>query len=667
VNATSPLDPPVEHRATAPDSVSGPPTTAEIQAELQKILSSRTFRAAEAQRGFLRYVAEEVIAGRGNTIKEYLIGVEAFGRGEAFDPRLDPIVRTQARKLRARLAKYYETEGCQDPVRIELPKGSYVPSFERLAAPAGPVASSVPAEIEASGNDGAEQHPAPLAARSSRGLWFLKAPRFQTALAAAGVIFCALVVFGVWRAKLGTVQADAKSIAVLPLANLSDQKQDEFLSDGLTDELIGSFQQVQGLQVVAHMSAFRFKEKTQDIQEIGRKLHVRAVLVGSIRKSGDRLRINVQLDDTADGAHLWSGSYDRAAGEARTVQWEIARAVTDVLGLGVPARSAPALVKTFPGSNSPTQGAYQNYLKGLYFWNKLTPEGLRAAAGYFEQAIADDPSFAKAYSALAHCYVMEPMILATPVPEVISKIRATASRALELDSRLGEPHFDLAVSAEYEFDWANAEKEFRRGLELSPENVIGHLWYAKFLALVGRPDEVLVQRRIAADLDPVSPYAVQSVGGYMSVTGHYDEAIEQFRNALALQPDFGFAHQGLGMAYLLKGMHSEAIEEFQIASRTMTGPRRVALLGWAYAQCGQEAAARQILNDFLEQARRGPFPALAIAQIYIGLGDKDSAFAWLNKAVDQRDLDETLLWDSPYQPLRSDPRFRDLLRRMKLT
>jgi serine/threonine-protein kinase len=362
---------------------------------------------------------------------------------------------------------------------------------------------------------------------------------------------------------------------------------------------------------------------------------------------------------------LWTGSFDAEANDARAIPWEIARAVTNVLGPASLRDGGKDFANAFPNRSGPSAGAYQSYLKGLYFWNKLSAEGLTTSIGYFQQAIAEDPSFARAYAALAHCYVMAPQVATAPSPEVLAMIKDAASRALELDGRLGEAHFDIAVAAEYEFDWKTAETEFRRGLALSPGSVVGHLWYAKFLALQGRRDEVFEQRKIAAEIDPVSPYAVQAVGGYLSVVGRYDEAVAQFQSALALDPNFGLAHQGLGMTYLLQGKSDQGIQEFQLANKSIAGPRRMALLGWAYAKCGRTAEAHRILGDFLRQDT-STFPALAIAQIYLGLGDKNQAFLWLNKAIDQRDLDVTLLWDSPFEPLRSDPRFPTLLRRMKL-
>jgi TolB-like protein/Tfp pilus assembly protein PilF len=606
---------------------------------------------------------EEAMAGRGHQIKESTIGIEALGRGESFDPRLDPIVRTQAAKLRARLLKYYDIEGHDDSLRIQFHKGSYAPLFRARAPMVSPVPPLRENLVEAQATTSSE-----ISASKKR--VYL---RWNSVAAAAA--FLALVGLGsagfyaFWSGRQEQVlSANPPSIAVMPFANLSDRTGDEFLSDGLADELISSLRRVPALRVVARTSAFTFKGKPMDVREIGRQLHVRTVLIGSILKYGDRFRISVQLNSAADNAHLWSGSYDCDSEHMRTITQEIAGAVTAALGVGQAARRAMNRLdeQTFPMRASPNASAYRNYLRGLYFWNKLTLDSLKVAIHSLEDAIAEDPSFARAYAALADCYVMAPYVGAAPSPEVVSKIWAAASRALELDGTLGEAHFDLAIWSEYHFDWATAETEFKKGLVLSPSSVTGHLWYAKYLAIVGRKDEVLIHRRTAAELDPVSPYAVQAVGGYLSVTGRYDEAIEQFLGALALDPNFGLAHQGLGVAYLLKGLPAQAIDELQKADSLMSGPRRRALLGYAYGVAGNTFAAHRILSEFLEQSSNEQFPALAVAQVYLGLGDKDHAFEWLEKAIDQRDLEVTLQWDSPYESLRSDPRFPALLRRMQL-
>jgi TolB-like protein/Tfp pilus assembly protein PilF len=633
-----------------------------IRSELEKILGSRTFRSAQSQSRFLRYAVEETIAGRGHMVKEYVIGAEVFGRGASFDPRLDPIVRTEARKLRARLDKYYEGEAqctVEDPVRIEFHKGSYVPTFSRVVPTAAQPTSAV--AIEVAGRETSSTAGTILPA--------VTPPRRSWRLVALPIAIFILASAGYYLFRSGSAArlppTGNFSIAVIPFVNLGDNNEDEFLGDGLAEELIDALQQVPGLQVVGRASSFGFKSKPLDVQQIGRQLHVGTVVVGSVRRIGGRLRITAQLDSTANNYHLWSGSYDRDSKDARTIQWEIAESVTNVLGIGF-ARNEQEVSRTLSNSASPNPGAWQNYLKGLYVWHKLTVDSLQIATSFFQEAIAEDPSFARAYTALADCYVMAPQVASTPALEVIAKIKAAASKALQLDGNLGEAHIDLAVAAEYEYDWSTAQKEFERGLKLSPSDSVGHLWYAKYLALVGRVNEVIVQRRIAAEVDPASPYAVQAIAGYLSVAGRYNEAIDQFQNALRLEPGFGLAHQGLGVAYVLKGMYPDAVAELQTASRLMAGPRRMALLGWGYGVMGKTSDARRILNDFLDQDRRGPFPALAIAQVYIGLGDKDRAFHWLDKAVGQRDLDLLLQYDSPYAPLRSDPRFAGLLHRMKL-
>jgi TolB-like protein/Tfp pilus assembly protein PilF len=632
-----------------------------IRGELESILGSRTFRAAQSQKKFLAYAVDEVLAGRAHLLKEYIIATEALGRTASFDPRLDPIVRTEARKLRARLDKYYATEGSGDPLRVEFRKGAYVPSFHLAHRPDReppgeapevhtlpvPRALEAPLLPDVPGNQAPSQ---------SSGL-FVSLAVLVLAVAGAIALFLSRASF-----SDTTLAANDASIAVLPLVNLSDNNQ-EFLSDGLTDELIDALRQVPGLQVVARTSAFRFKAKTFDFREIDQKLHVRAVLVGTLRNSENRLTVAVQLNNAENGYHLWSGSYERDSANIGTIPPEIATAVTNVLGVGMVRGGGQNLSQA---AASPNSGAHEDYLRGLYFRNRYNADSLNKAIEYFKQAIAEDPSFAQAYAGLADCYAMARPVFATPPLEVVSKIRAAASKALELDAKLGDPHIALAVSAEYEFDWAAAEREFKKGLALSPGNVEGHLWYAWYLALAGRKDEVLSERTIAARLDPVSPSAVESLGDYYSAVGRYDAAVREFRNALAIEPNFGLAHQDLGDTYLLQGRCDNALDELRLANESMPGPRRMGDLGHGYAVCGHTTEARRILRDFLQEPRHGAIPAFAIAEIYMGLGDKDRAFPWLEKAIDERDLGMGLKWDGYFESIRSDARFNVLLRRMKL-
>jgi len=637
-----------------------------VREQLAKILSSRTFRAAEGQREFLRYTVEEVLAGRGPQIKEYLIGVEVFHRGESFDPRLDPIVRTQARKLRAKLDKYYETEGARDSLRIDFLKGAYVPSFRTLI-PSSPMLAG----------DTLREHAAEHSTVSApfdvhKHSWFTSwRMSWRTPAIYLLVVISAVGAWAVLQlCRKGPVENPAgernSSLLVMPFVNLGDDRDDEFLSDGLAEDLIDSLRQISGLQVIAWNSAAKLKGRDSDVKQIAGALHVGTVLEGSVRMSGDRLRITANLHDVSSGYQLWSGIYDRESPDVRAIKRELVQSMTNVLGLSLPGRILEAQSKSASNGALRNPGAYQSYLKGLYFWNKVTAAGLKTAIAYFEEAIAADPAFARAYVALADSYALAPQVDTAPPPEVIYRIKAAALKALELDSSLGQAHIDLAICAEYDFDWETAEREFQKGLALDPGNAIAHLWYAKLLALRGRKSEVLAQRLIAAQLDPVSPYTVQAVGGYFSVIGNYDEAIDHFENALALEPGFGLAHQGLGVAYLLKHEPEKAIEELQLASRLMRGPRRLGVLGYALGKCGRASEAGKILQELIALSRREPLPPSAIAHVYIGLGDNDRAFDWMSKAVDQKDLGLMLQWDSLYYDLRSDPRYTDLLRRMKL-
>ncbi len=640
----------------------GPFPVEDVRAELQRILASRTFHAAQGQKRFLAYTVEELIAGRAHLLKEYVIATEALGREPSFDPRLDPIVRTEARKLRARLTKYYQTEGATDPLRLEFRKGSYVPVF----------CDAIDWASEASKGAKLEDTPstAPVAAAPSTSgaaiRWRL--PGWRVVVASLAILVLAVSIATVSYRLLRRKTPDIAftggdiSIAVLPLVNLSGDSE-EFLSEGLTDELIESLTQVSGLRVVARTSAFRFRTTTLDTREIDQKLHVRVVLVGTFSRSENRLKVAVQLNNAANGYHLWSGSYERDTANIGKLPAEIASAVTNVLGVAV-ARSSGENSMQVRGS--PISDAQEDYLRGLYFRNKFTVESLNKAIGYYKQAITEDPSFARAYAGLADCYAMERPVLATPPLEVVPQIKALASKALELDGKLGEPHIDLAVNAEYEFDWATAGREFKKGLELSPGNVLGHVWYAWYLSLTGSNDQVLTQKTIAARLDPVSPYALDAVGHYYFIVGRYDAAVAQYRSSLALESTFGLTHQDLGDAYLFQGKCENAIEELRLANQSMPGARRLGRLGYAYGSCGHVQEARRILHEFLTKPQPGAIPSLAIAEIYLGLGDKDQAFPWLDRAIDERDLELNLKGDPRFQSLRSDPRFSGLLRRMKL-
>ena len=575
-----------------------------IYREMEKILRSRTFRRAAGQRRFFRYAVTEALKGRGHLLKEYSIG--SFLRGESFDPRVDSIVRTEARKLRARLAKYFDDEGRTDPVRIQFPVGGYVPVFFEPSRDR--VGSPTP--------------------RIGRGL----------------------------------------RIAVLPFVSRSGSGRDESFSDGLTDELTHALARIPALEVVARTSAYQFKGQQLDVREIGRRLNANAVVEGSVRTSPNRMRIIVQLADASNGRTLWSGSYDQRTRDPFTVQQELSRTLSIEIGihLGHQARS-----------DAGKDGGYdtirlnpldEEYLAGRYFARRDTMADYESAIDCYRQAIAKEPGYARAYSDLARCYVMLPFFKAMLSSELIPKVRASASKALEIDASLGEAHVAAAVPLIYDFEWPAAGAEFRKGLELSPSDLMGRAWYGTYLINIGRSEEGLREHRRVSELDPTSPLAAHNYGLALYFSQRYDEAIRQFRKALALDKSHAASHAGLGLACIHKGSYLRGIAELETAEKLTPGPGRVSAdLAYAYAVSGNRDRAREVLNRFLHEFDTATFPALMIAEIYIGLGDKPRAFEWLHGAVDQKDLSVFLKSDPLYAPLRRDMRFQALLERTNLS
>jgi len=619
-----------------------------IWSETEKIASSRTFRSAVGQRHFLRFAVTEALQGRGHLLKEYSIGIAVFRKKESFDPRLDSIVRTEARKLRARLAKYFESEGKDDTLRIHFPLGKYTPTFQQISrnSKAGDEESRVLARRnEPSDCDCQTSTPGALGlSPPSRKSSPLLAPHMNSR------------------------HRQALRIAVLPFGNRSAEKRDEFFSDGLTDELSHAFANIKGLEIVARTSAFQFKGQPMDVREIGRKLNVDAVIEGSVRRAGNRLRILAQLDDASSGNTVWSASYDRKLSQLFAVQREISTTITRELGIHFDDRQPLIGVNGSSydfAASSPV--LYEEYLQGQYFWNRHTVEDFEAAIGCFQRVIAKEAKFARAYTSLAYCYVMLPMMKAILPSEFIPKIRLAASTALEIDSSAGGAYFALALPLIHDFDWSAAGDAFRRGLELCPSDVIGHAWHGTYLMSVGRSEEALSEQEKVLELDPASVPALFSYAQTLYYLRRYDEAIEQFRKALALNPSFPREHAGLGLSCVHKGSYMRGIAELESAQELTPGLGRVrSNLGYAYAVSGNRAKALEILNELLRLFSPNSFPAAMIAEVYIGLADKDRAFEWLHKAVDQKDLAVFLKTDPLYDPLRPDPRFATLLRRMNL-
>jgi adenylate cyclase len=608
-----------------PTSIPEIPAAA-IRAELDKVLAAQSFANSGRQSRFLRFVVEQALEGRGPHLKEYLIGVEVYDRGEGYDPRVDTIVRVEASRLRSRLADYYKSEGQGDPVRIELPRGSYVPAFETIAA-------------------------APVETRPAL-------QRKPLLLSAAAVLV--LLAAGIWlarRTRPNSVVPATPSIAVLPFADLSPEKDQEYFCDGMTEELIGALSRVDGLRVAARTSSFEFKGQAQDVRVIGERLHVGHVLEGSVRKDGGRLRISAQLIKAADGYHVWSETYDRDLKDVFAVQEQISRAIVENLKPKLAVQAAP------PPRRQNIE-AYNLYLQGRFFASKFTGAAEYKAIDLFQQAIAADPQFARPHAGIADAYLILGFSGALGTSDALPKAVAEAKRAVELEPSLSDPHVSIgAIQALYQWNWAESEREFRRAAELNPSSPAAHTYYALLcLAPQRRFDEALREARLAAQIDPLSREATSAVGMVHYYRGEFDQAIAALRKTTELDPGFGEAHAELASAYEVKGRFQEAIAESRKLEELGEIARARCHLARIYCRMGKPSEAQKIL------ARNGRHPSLVnAAGTELACGNRDQAVASLEKAIPEHD--NHLVWlrvEPMFDELRKDPRFSAILQQINL-
>jgi len=452
------------------------------------------------------------------------------------------------------------------------------------------------------------------------------------------------------------------SLAVLPLTNASADPNAEYLSDGITETLINNLSQLPRLRVIPRSTVFRYKGRETDYQTVGRELNVRAVLTGRLVQRGDTLNIQTELIDVVTESQLWGGQYSRRLSDILSVQDEIAKNISETLRLRLTGEDQKRLAKRHTENTE----AYQLYLKGRYHWNKRTEEGVTKGLEYFQLAIAKDPSYALAYAGLADSYNMLGVYVRPP-KEVFPRAKAAATEALQIDNNLSEAHTSLAViKMHYEWAWLEAEQGFRRAIELNSAYAAAHDWYAEYLAPMGRPEEAIVEIKRAQELDPLSLIISTDVGWHYYFQRRFDLALDQLAKALEMDPNFPPAHLFLGQVYVQLSRLEDANKEFQKAiSASGESPRYLAGAGYGYAQSGNTREAQKMLVVLKQLSKRRYVSSLDIAVIYIGLGEKDRAVEWLQKAYEERSAFLIFLRVDPrYDPLRSDPRFQDLLRRM---
>lgn len=624
----------------------------QVRGQLKTIVASNGFYRAPRMQRFLSFVVEGRLAGKFHSedLKESVIGMAVFDRDAGYDPKTDPVVRVEARRLRAKLEEYYDGPGKKDAVRIALPKGSYVPRWECQQSPALAI-ERLPQQ--------------PSLPKKRR--WLIPVATAAAIAVLAGVIF--LLVRAEWKRSsegnsASAVSGNIRSLAILPFRNLSGDPGKEYLADGLTDELTTELAKIQSLRVISRTSADQYRSTSKHLPEIGRELNVDAVVEGTLLSSPNRVRVSAQLIRTTTDTHVWAESYERNGDDFFNLEAEIADSIAEQIGVSLSAASKGAAAAQ-PTSTE----AYEEYLRGRFFWNKRTLDGLEKSIAYYNRAIALDPNYAKAYAALGDSYALLTSYGGPSPVESLTRARHAAEQALRLDSSLAEAHTVLAaVKIDYDWDWEGATREFKRALQLSPGYPTARHWYSLHLTRLGRNKEAEEQSRRALELDPLSLIINTDAGETYYCARKPDQAMLHLRRALELDADFAEAHLVMGKVFELKREFTKAVAEFDTANRLFgDAPNVWALKGHALALSGKREEAQAIARKLEEAATQRYVSGVDIAIVYCGLGDSGKAMKWLDKAYQGRDKGLDIMAADPlFDGCRSDSRFQALLRRLRL-
>ncbi len=488
---------------------------------------------------------------------------------------------------------------------------------------------------------------------------------FDKRLIAATFLLAIIVLAGFFGYRYWNSSAkQIESIAVMPFVNESGNADVEYLSDGITESLINSLSQLPNMKVIARSSAFRYKGKEADLQQVAKDLNVQAIMTGRVVQRGDTLDISVDLIDTQSNTQLWGQRYTRKLSDVFAVQDEIARHVAESLRVKLTGEQQERLTKRHTGNEE----AYKLYLQGRFYLNKHTTESAKRAVNYFKQAIELDKNYALAYTGLSDAYDQLAGTAGAPPDILYSQAREAVTKALDIDNQLAEAHTSLAIIKQnFDWDWHGAESEYKQALALNPNDALAHDSYGLFLAQMRRFDEAIIHIKRAQELDPLSLYISKHLGTYFLFTSQYDRALEQLQRTLELDPNFVMTYYDVGWAYAQKGMYPEAAAQFQkMLDLDKDSSNALSGLGYTYALWGRKDEAQKKIRQLEDMSARQSV-ASDVASIYAGLGDKDQAFVWLEKMYQQRDSSITSLKiHPPFETLRSDPRFADLVRRVGL-
>jgi TolB-like protein/Flp pilus assembly protein TadD len=582
-------------RPTAPAALPVQQDQAVLE-HLERILASPTFQQGDRLKRFLKFIVAEAVAGRRHELKEYVIGVQVFGKEDTFDPRTDPIVRVQARRLRAKLVRYYREEGRADDTVIELPKGGYAPVFKHRDTPV----------------------------------------LIKRTVAAALV--------------------SRNTVAVLPFADHSVERDLEYFCRGMRDEIVHHLTRLPSLRILA----------SDEPRLTGDKADAAMIIGGSVRRSGERLRIAAQLVDGATGCYIWSESVDATLLDPFPAQERVAQAIAE--------RIEPELGDRRPGSPSrkPNENlaAHNLYLQGRYHLNQRTEEGLRKALDFFEKSLVEDAEYAAAHAGLSDAYGLLAHYGVFGPAEVWTKAAASATAAVMLDANSAEAHTSLAhVKATQDWDWTGAEREFQRAISLDPRCATPHHWYAmSCLAPLGRMDEALDEIIVAQALDPVSSIVARDLAVIHFYRRDFETALEQCDHTIELNPHFAPAYWLLGVIQEQRQDFDESAAAFQRAVHlSPQTPRMHGALGRTFALSGRKKAALEVLRKLEAYAKERYVSPLEFAWIQFGLGDTDLGFRWLQKAVEDRSFDLiSIKVDPRFDTLKDDARFENIVRRLGL-
>lgn len=488
----------------------------------------------------------------------------------------------------------------------------------------------------------------------------LSRPKQTKAIVFVAAVFIAAIAVSAYFYFLRKNTAAIQSVAVLPFTNQSGNSDIEYLSDGITESLINSLSQLPNLSVKARSTVFRYKGKDVTPQQVGSELSVQAVLNGRVTQRGDQLTLNLELVDARTGDQIWGEQYIRRTADLVSLQSEIARDVSNKLRVKLSGADEQKLAKNYTANPE----AYQFYLRGRFYWNKRAPQDLQKAVEYFQQAIAVDPNYALAYSGLADSFALLSNVAVAVPREGMLKAREAALKALSLDDQLAEAHASLGIIlCDYDYDFAGAEREYKRAIELNPKYATAHHFYGNLFSHLGRPEESFAEFRRALELDPLSLVINRMYGESLFYARKYDESITQLKKTLELNSNFTLTHSSLSNAYQLKGNYAAAVEEFAKEEELKNRSENAAMIRESFAKGGWQGFLRAMTGT----RRPDNLEFYEVARFHAALGEKDQAFAELNKSYEKRENSLVSLKVDPHlDPLRSDSRFAELMRRIGL-